>query len=60
MAAPFPRGRPQVEQSFFPLTDLEDKHGCKNTATNAKMKPNIYIDLSTGTAWEEGALEEFT
>lgn len=38
MAAPLPRGSPQVEQSFFPLTDLGDKHCFKKT--EQKLKHN--------------------
>lgn len=26
MAAPFPNGWPQLEHSFFPLTDLQEGH----------------------------------
>ena len=38
MAAPFPRGSPQVEQSFFPLTDLGDKHDFKKTEEQLMLK----------------------
>lgn len=52
MAAPFPRGSPQVEQSFFPLTDLGDKHDFKKTEQQLMLRCSQMFTQVYGEGWD--------